>query len=201
MSSKTINNRTTEYEIEDIFLKRYSSRAMSGEALSKEELLTLLEAGRWAPSSMNAQPWRFIYAIKGTPFFEELFSFIMEKNKIWVQKAGVFVLVISKNNLDDGSFSVPHSFDTGAACENIALQAAEMDLVFHIMGGFDKKAAKEKLEISDDYTIEVMLAVGKKGAIEDLPEELREREKPSARKPLIEIVFEGKEGVNKLNNI
>ena len=74
---KTINNRTTEYPIEDIFLKRYSPRAMSGEKISKEELMTLFEAARWAPSASNIQPWRFIYATREMPEFQIFLSFLM----------------------------------------------------------------------------------------------------------------------------
>ncbi|MEI7765536.1 MAG: nitroreductase family protein [bacterium] len=188
---KTINDRSTEYPIDDIFLQRYSSRAMSGEVISQEEIMTLFEAARWSPSSMNAQPWRFIYATKGSSEFEELFSFIVNRNQVWAKNSSVLILLISKNNLDDGSFSVPHSFDAGAASENLALQATSMKLVSHAIGGFDKKLAKESLGISDDYTIEIIIAIGKAGKIEDLPEALQVREKPSQRKNIEEIVFEG----------
>ena len=188
---KTINERTTGYPVDDIFLKRYSSRAMSGEPIKKEELMTLFEAGRWAPSSMNAQPWRFVYAMSGTPSFEKLFSFIMDKNQVWAKNSSALIVLISKNNLDDGSFSIPHSFDTGAACENLALQATDMELISHAMGGFNKDMAKSTLAVSDEYTIEIMIAVGKPGKIEDLPEPLQVREKPSQRKNLEELVFEG----------
>ena len=188
---KTINERTTGYPVDDIFLKRYSSRAMSGEPIKKEELMTLFEAGRWAPSSMNAQPWRFVYAISRTPSFEKLFSFLAEGNKTWAKNSSALVVLISKNNLDDGSFSVPHSFDVGAAWENIALQATSMGFVSHAIGGFDKKLAKESLGVPDDHTIEIMIAIGKPGKKEDLPEALQAREKPSQRKNLEELVFEG----------
>lgn len=187
---KTINNRVTEYPIDDVFLNRFSPRAMSGEKISKEELMTIFEAARWAPSSMNAQPWRFIFARKDTPEFEKFFNFILEKNKIWAKNASTLIVLISKNNLEDGSLSISHSFDAGSAWENLAIQATNMGLVSHAMGGFDKKLTKESLEISDEYTIEIMIAVGKPGKIEDLPEALRVREKPSQRKNLEEIVFE-----------
>ncbi len=188
---KTINQRTTEYPIDDVFLKRYSPRAMSGETITKEELMTLFEAARWAPSSMNSQPWRFVYALAGTPDFEKLLYFLAERNQIWAKKASALVVLISKNNLDNGSPSVPHSFDTGSAWENLALQATNMGFIAHAMGGFDKNVAKEKLAVSDEYTLEVMIAIGKLGKIEDLPEDFRPREKPSDRKNLSEIVFEG----------
>lgn len=188
---KTLNNRTTEYPINDVFLKRYSSRAMSGETITKDEIMTLFEAARWAPSSMNAQPWRFVYAMRDTPPFEKLLSFVFDKNKIWCKNSAILIVLISKNNLDDGSNSLPHSFDTGAAWENLALQATNMGFIAHAMGGFDKNVAKEKLEVSDEYTIEVMIAIGKFGKAKDLPEDLIIREKPSGRKSLEEIVFEG----------
>ena len=75
---KIINGRKSDYEIDDIFLKRYSPRALSGEAISKEEIMTLFEAARWAPSSYGVQPWRFIYAMNGTPEFQKFFSFLVE---------------------------------------------------------------------------------------------------------------------------
>ena len=188
---KTVNGRTTEYEIDDIFLKRYSPRAMSREKISKEELMTLFEASRWAPSSNNSQPWRFVYAMRENPEFEKLFSFVMEKNQIWCKNAGALVVLISKNNLEDGSLSIPHTFDTGSAFENLALQATQMNFVAHPMGGFNRNIAKEKLSVPDDYTVEIMIAIGKHGKIEDLPEYLQERETPTQRKNLEEIISEG----------
>lgn len=192
MKKKTINGRTSEYPIDDIFLKRHSPRAMSGEAVSKEELYTLFEAARWAPSSYNAQPWRFIYAMRDTKEFENLFSFLIDFNKSWCIRAGALIVTISKKTSTSGKPLITHSFDTGAAWENLALQAQTMGLVAHGMEGFDYKMAKEKLGIPDDYNVEMMIAVGKHGKVEDLPEDLRAREKPSDRKPLSEIIFEGK---------
>jgi len=188
---KKINERSTEYPINDLFLKRYSPRAMSGEIITKEELMTLFEAARWAPSSMNAQPWRFIYVLKDTPVFDKFLSFLTEHNRDWCKRASVLVVVISKNNFDNGGPSITHSLDAGSAWENLALQATDMNFVSHGMGGFDYNLAKKELSIPDDYTVEMMIAIGKPGKIEDLPEPLREREKPSQRKNLEEIVFEG----------
>ena len=189
---KTVNNRTTKYPINDNFLKRYSPRAMSGEKMSKEELMTLFEAARWAPSANNIQPWRFIYAINGTPEFDTFLSILMEGNRIWCAKAGALVVTISKKTNDKGESYGTHSFDTGSAWENLALQASEMNFVAHGMAGFDYKMAKETLNVPDDYDVEMMIAIGKHGKVEDLPEYLRVRETPSDRKPLEEIVFEGK---------
>ncbi len=189
---KTINERTTKYPIDDIFLKRYSPRAMSGEKISKDEIETLFEAGRWAPSSNNNQPWRFVYALSDMPEFEEFLLLLKEGNRIWCKKSSALIVTISKNNFDNGSPSITHSFDTGSAWENLALQATNMGLIAHGMQGFDYDLAKEKLGVPEGYTVEMMIAIGKPGKIEDLPEPLREREKPSQRKTLEEIVFEGK---------
>ncbi len=188
---KTINNRSTEYEVNDIFLKRFSPRAMSGESITKEELMTLFDAAHWAPSLFNEQPWRFIYGLRDTPNFEKLFSFLMEGNKIWCKNASALVVVVSNKKNMKGEPNMTHSFDTGSAWENLALQATNMNLISHGMAGFDYTLAQNELSVPDDYQVEMMIAIGKPGKIEDLPEPLREREIPSQRKNLEEIVFEG----------
>jgi len=195
---KTVNERRTEYDVDDIFLKRYSPRAMSGEAVSLVELMTLLDAARWAPSAFNAQPWRFLYAVRDTSDFDLFLSFLNESNQLWCKNAGAFVVVLSKNNREDGSLNSYSSFDTGSACENLALEGVKINLVIHTMAGFNSEVLRKELEIKDEYKIEVMVAVGKKGNAEDLPDYLREREKPSDRKNLEEICFNGKEGAKKL---
>jgi nitroreductase len=189
---KTINDRTTEYPIDDVFLKRFSPRAMSGESVSKEELMTLFEAARWAPSASNIQPWRFIYVVRDTPEFEKMLSLMVPFNKDWCVRASVLVLVISNNILKDGKPSVSHSFDTGAAWENLALQATNINLIAHGIAGFNYPLAKKEFNIPEDYSVEMMIVIGKPGKVADLPEPLRERETPSDRKMLEEIVFEGK---------
>jgi nitroreductase len=195
---KTINQRTTEYDIDDIFLKRYSPRAMSGKIISREELMTLFEAARWAPSAFNNQSWRFLYAINGTPDFDLFFSFLNEGNKSWCKKAGALVIGLSKKTSDDGRPSPKHSLDIGAAWENLALQATTINLVAHGMSGFNEEITRKELNISDDYQIELMIAIGDHGKTEDLPEKMQAGEKPSDRKKLEEIVFEGVEGTKKL---
>lgn len=187
---KEVNKRKTEYEIDDIFLKRYSPRAMSGESISKEEIMTLFEAARWAPSSGNGQPWRFIYAMRDTPEFENFLSFLVEGNRTWCTKASALIVTISQRVRDNGKESPTHSFDTGSAWENLALQASKMNLVSHGMSGIHDDLIREKLAIPDNYSIEMMIAIGKHGKIEDLPEPLREHETPSDRKPLKEMIFE-----------
>ena len=189
---KTTNNRSTEYEISDIFLKRYSARAMSGEKISKEEIMTLCEAARWAPSSMNEQPWRFMYAMRDTEDFNLFLSFTNEGNQSWCKNAGALIIELSKKNFSNEKENFAHSFDAGAAWENLALQGVNMNLVIHPIGGYNKEALIRELNIPKEYEVEIMISVGRPGKIEDLPEKFQEREKPSQRKNLEEIVFEEK---------
>ena len=189
---KTLNGRTTKYEIDDQFLNRHSPRALSGEKLSEEELMTLFDAARWAPSSYNIQPWRFIYAMRETPEFETMFSLLVDFNKNWCVNASALVVAISQKTDDKNRPNPTHSFDTGSAWENLALQANKMNLVAHGMSGFDFKIAAEKLGVPDDYNVEMMFAVGRHGKIENLPEAMRGGETPNDRRPLDQTIFPGK---------
>ena len=185
-------DRIADHDIDPLFLNRWSPRAMSGEPLTEEELMRLLEAARWAPSAFNVQPWRFIYARAGTPYFSTLFNLLREGNRPWNERAGALVLVLSKTDTDDGKPVPTHSFDTGAAWENLALQAFMLGLVAHGMSGFDHERAQTELGIPPNYRPEAMIALGYRGKLEDLPERYRAREVKSGRRPLSELVFEGK---------
>lgn len=164
---------------------------MSGADLDEAALLTLFEAARWAPSANNNQPWRFIYARRDTPRWEVFFELLAEGNRIWAKNAAVLIAVISKTTFDSGSPARTHSYDAGAAWVSLALQGSLKNLVVHCMQGFDYDKAKEALRVPDDYAVEAMIAVGRPGNKEDLPEYLQEREFPSPRKKLDEIVMEG----------
>jgi nitroreductase len=184
--------RQPEYPIEQLFLNRWSPRAMSGEELSEAELMPLFEAARWAPSSYNNQPWRFLYARRNTPHWPQFFDLMIAGNQNWAKNAAVLVVIISKTTFDhDGNPSPTHTFDTGAAWANLALQATLRGLVTHGMQGFDYDKARQVLQVPADYTVEAMVAIGKPGNKDDLPERLRQREVPSGRKRLAEIVWEG----------
>ena len=193
VSDEVKNIRKPEHEINPLILSRWSPRSMTGEEISDEELMSLFEAARWAPSSYNNQPWRFIYAKRNTDHWNRLFNLMVEFNQSWAKNAAVLIVIISKKTFDHNNQpSITHSFDTGAAWENLALQAESMGLVTHGMQGFDYEKAKKELEIPEDYSIEAMIAIGKRGKKEDLPKEMQERESPSVRKPLKDIIMEGK---------
>lgn len=187
-----MSTRKKQNNVNDIFINRWSPRAMSGEPITDDELFSLFEAARWAPSSHNNQPWRFVYAKRDTRYWNKLFSFLVEGNQAWVKNAAAVVVVISKTVSEyNGSFIRTHSFDTGAAWENLALQGSLNGLVVHGMSGLDYDKATQGLGLTEDFKIEMMFAVGKPGDLMELPEKLREIEKPSGRKELTEIVSEG----------
>jgi len=184
--------RSAEYPIHSIFLKRWSPRAMSGESISDKELMTLFEAARWAPSTYNEQEWRFLFSRTSHPSWDSFFGVLMDANQVWCKKAAVLVVVLSKKTFTmNGKPNPVHTFDSGAAFENLALQGAEMGLVVHGMAGFDRDKARNVLKVPDDFEVEAMIAIGKPGNPADLPRELREREQPTLRKPISQIACEG----------
>jgi nitroreductase len=184
--------RKADYPIEPLFVKRWSPRAMTGEPFSEREIMTLFEAARWAPSTYNEQEWRFLYARRDTPQWPLIFDLLLEGNKMWCKNASILVVIVSHKVFSLNQKPNPvHLFDVGAAYENIALQGAAMGLVVHGMQGFDFAKARTSLNVPGDYDVAAMFAAGRPAAAETLPEPLREREKPSDRKPVAELICEG----------
>lgn len=193
----TVGNRTAEHDIDPIFLERWSPRAFTGESITEEELMTMFEAARWAPSSYNSQPWRFVYARRDTPAWAGMLSLLIEFNQSWAKDAAALVVLASSSTmLPPGKTSpVPshsHSLDAGSAWCSFALQATKMGWYTHGMVGFDLERAFAELGFPQGYRVETVIAIGKKGDKSTLSEMLASREEPSGRKPLSEVVFEGK---------
>ena len=189
---KGSDKRIAGHPIDPLFIDRWSSRAMSGDAISEADLMTLFEAARWAPSCGNFQPWRFLYARRGTDFWTAFFDLLNAGNRSWADRAGALVLVISRTNFDgDGRSCVTHSYDAGAAWQNIALQAWMKGLVAHCVAGFDAERARRVLRVPAAYAIEAMIVLGHRGDPALLPESQRKREQPNDRRPLAQTVCEG----------
>jgi nitroreductase len=185
-------NRESNYPILPLLLSRVSSRAFSEERLSEEELMTLFEAARWAPSSYNNQPWRFVYARRGDKEWDLLFNVLIDFNKSWCKNADTLVLVVSRNNFEHNQKpAVTSHFDTGAAWMSLALEAHAKNIIAHGMQGFDYEAIKKNLNIPEGFTVEAMIAIGKPGDKKDLPDDIQAKEVPSTRKPLKDIVSKG----------
>ena len=184
--------REKEFDVADVFINRWSPRAMSGESISDNELMTLFEAAKWAPSSSNEQPWRFIYAKKDTEHWQKLWDLLIEFNQLWCKNAAALIVIVSKETSNkSGEKNSTHSFDTGAAWENLALQGSISGLVVHGMAGFDYEKAKQSLNIPDGYQVEAMCAVGKPSSPDVLPERMQKSETPNNRRTVAESISEG----------
>ena len=190
--TQTQKGRQSKYKINSLILNRWSPRSMSGEELDEDTIMSLFEAARWAPSSYNNQPWRFIYAKRNTSHWDKLFNLLAEPNKVWTKNAAVLIVVVSRKNFEHNEkYSITHQYDAGAAWENLALEASSRGLAVHAMQGFDYERARIDLQIPDTFDVMAMIAIGKKGPKENLPSQLHEKEHPNDRKPLAEIVMEG----------
>jgi nitroreductase len=184
--------RIPAHPVDALFPDRWSPRAMSGESIPESELMILFEAARWAPSSNNNQPWRMLYARRDTPHWPLFLNLLVDANRVWAQYAAALIVFVSKTTFDhNGKASITHSFDTGAAWENLALQGWRKGYVVHGMQGFSYTRAKTELQIPDGFAVEAMAAIGKPGKRENMPEDLQKREQPNGRKPLAEIICEG----------
>ena len=185
--------RNPDAPIEPLFIRRWSPRAMTDTPISEEALCSLFEAARWAPSCFNEQPWRFLYTHRTDPEWDDFLGLLMEGNQAWVKNASVLIAVVSSRiYARNGNPAPTHSFDAGAAWAHLALQASELGIGAHGMWGFDHDRAPQVLGVPDDHRIECMVALGRPGDLEDLPEQLRERERPSQRKPQSEFVTRGR---------
>lgn len=187
--------RNMTFEINPVIVNRWSPRSFAPCDLSDKDLFSLFESARWAPSSSNSQPWRFIYTKRNSANWDDFFDLLIDFNKQWCTDASALVVVVSRKNFEhNGQPSITHQFDTGAAWENLAIQAVSQGLVTHAMAGFDYDKARKTLQVPDDYDVMAMIAIGKRGPKERLTPELQARETPNTRKPLSEIVMEGKFG-------
>jgi nitroreductase len=164
---------------------------MSGEALSAAELMPLFEAARWAPSAHNFQPWRMLYALRGTPHWQRFLDLLNPSNQLWAQRGGALVLFIARRHFDNGKPCITHSYDAGAAWLSFALQASVNGLAVHGLQGFDYERARRELAVPDAFSVEAMAVVGRPGEKGQLPEELQKRETPNDRRPLSQTVCEG----------
>ncbi|MFU8927623.1 nitroreductase family protein [Acinetobacter puyangensis] len=189
--------RQSNHDIEDFFLQRWSPRSFSPAIIDQATLQQLFEAARWAPSAWNSQPWRFIYARKDTPHWDNIFATLSEYNQSWAKDASALIVVISKTN-----FLVPgqnteqelrsHAFDTGAAWSHLAIQADLKGWKTHAIGGYDQDQVRHNLDIPDNYAIQAIIVLGKQGDKDNLPDHLQSREFPSTRHPTEQFTYEGK---------
>lgn len=171
---KTAN---VKYEVHPLIEQRWSPRIFSDEPVSGDDLKHLLEAVRWSASSRNEQPWRLIYAFRGTEAYEKIFSCLSEFNQKWAGNAPVLMLAAYKEKFDMGKENFHALHDLGLALGNMTIQAQSMSIALHHMAGVNWKMAHEKFAVPTGYHVATAIAVGYYGGDKnDLPESLQESE-------------------------
>ena len=186
--------RQPEHPIHALFAERWSPRSFTAEPVPDAVLAAAFEAARWAPSAMNAQPWRFIVARPGEPAWPTFTALLNGRNARWAGKAAALVLIVSARRLERGGERVDnasHSFDAGAAWANFAHQALLLGWHTHGIGGFDRDAARTRLNVPDDFAIEALVALGRRGGLDTLDADFHGQEAPNGRRPIRETVFSG----------
>lgn len=192
-----MESNTANENVHASIISRFSPLAFSDKPVEPEKVTALFEAARWAPSSFNEQPWRFVYALRENQAgFEALLDCLVQENRIWAENAPMLVLTVARMNLSRTGRSNKYAFhDVGLATGNFLTQATFMGLVAHPMGGFSVEKAKQNLFIPGGFEPVAMIAVGYHGDVDDLPEELKSRERRvRTRKALQDIVYSGKMG-------
>lgn len=181
----------THYPVLDVIKNRYSARSFATKPIEPDTLHELIEAASWAPSSMNEQPWKYFYAHKGTPAFEQLWSLLLTGNQPWCKDAALLLVsVASKTFVRNGAPNRHYLYDTGAANQNLLLQALSRGIYGHLLGGYQHDKATEYLKLQENEEIACFIALGYLDVPEKLEEPFLTREKtPRSRKPISDILF------------
>jgi nitroreductase len=179
-------------DINELISARYSPKRFSSKAIEKEKTELLFEAARWAPSCYNDQPWRFVYCTKDImEKYDKLISFLAEANQEWAKSAYMLVLSIASINFGHNNKSNRFAaYDTGMAVGNLILQATDMGLFVHQMGGYDIDKVRELIEIPNDFEILSIMAIGYLD--EEFLTESLDYKNNRKRKEKEAIVFKGK---------
>ncbi|OUD14641.1 nitroreductase family protein [Thioflexithrix psekupsensis] len=191
-----VKKAETAVAIHDLIAQRWSPRALDpNKFITLDQTTALLEAARWSPSCFGAEPWRYVLCDRqrSASAWRKALDCLAPANQVWAQHAPLFLIATAVNDFSHNQ--QPNrwaQYDTGAACENICLQAVALGLVAHQMGGFDPQQIKQAFELPDDVTVMSVIAVGYQASATALDEALREREEaPRQRKSLAEIAFDG----------
>jgi nitroreductase len=175
-----------------VFHSRWSPRAFDDREVSAADLRKVFEAARWAASSFNEQPWRFFVGTRNSLTYKKIFSSLVGANQAWAKSAPVLILGVAKTRFSHNN--APNRvalYDLGAAASYLTLQAAALGLAAHQMGGFSEAAARQAFEITDEYLLGAVIALGYQGepAALDNQQLIASETSPRTRKPLSEFVL------------
>ncbi len=176
---------------------RWSPRAFSSKPVQRDDLTALLESARWAASCFGAEPWRFVVGIAGQgQGHASIAETLVPGNRSWAEAAPVLMVTFAREDFEhNGKPNAWAAHDVGLAMGQLGIEATARGLVLHQMGGFDGDRVRELLDVPDGFRPMAVVAIGHPGGIDNLPEELAERENaPRERKPLGEVAFEGSVG-------
>lgn len=189
----TSRNANTSAPISDLLAQRWSPRSMdANHQISDQDLLSVIEAGRWAPSAMNVQPWRFSAAKRGSELFAKIAAHLGGFNASWSPKSSAYIVVSAFTNGDSGQPGTTSQFDAGLAAAQILIQAEGLGLHGHVMGGIDHVALHAELGYPENLAVLVVIAIGKGAPAELLEGGAYDREVAArTRLPLDEIVLHG----------
>ena len=182
----------THYDVLDYIRQRWSPRAFSDKPVDHAQLRSLLEAARWAPSSFNGQPWKFLVATRDQPeLYAKMLGCLVEQNQGWAKSAPVLMISLASTVFEKNNKPNRHALhDTGAAAAQLTLQARAFDLYVHQMAGIDAGKIRVEYELPDTIEPVSGIAIGHLGDPETLPPELKEKElAPGTRNPLGAFVF------------
>ena len=180
--------------IHPLLRERWSPRAFSGEPLERDELLTLFEAGRWAPSAFNEQPWSFVLAqCDEGEAFDRILGCLSAGNQVWASRAAVLAIGVARRDLK--ARPEPNrtaQYDLGQCVAHLTVQASALGIAVHQMAGFDIARTRSVLAIPEGQDPVVAVALGRPGDAASLPDAVRQKDAaPRVRKPLAEFVFSG----------
>lgn len=189
MNSTEIKAPKTLHAILPLIAKRWSARSFSDQAISEEDLATILEAASWSASANNEQPWLYYHASKGTVGFEKIYQSLLPGNQPWAKNASVLIAAVARKTIEASGKENPLAFhDVGLANSLLLLQAVSMDIYGHPMGGYDKEILIKNLELTEDQAPVCVIALGYLAEAEKLEEPFKTRELTQRqRKPLEKI--------------
>ena len=190
LTEKEKKHTDSKFKVLPIISERYSPRVFSEEPISEVELRALFEAGRWAASSYNRQPWRGIWGIKGSKTYDRIFDLLSDFNQSWAGNAPVLLLNAFKKTTDDGQENFHALHDLGLFMGNVTAQAQHLGIALHQMAGVDFERAKKEFKFPEEYHVATAVAVGYYGGNpEDLPKDLQKQEDPENRTRLMQREF------------